>query len=246
MANGTDEPRSAIAKWEEDKAAGRPLAEHIINAIKAGLGAVPCGGVLASLISDYIPQSRARRLEEFAERIAKDLRKLHEHIDADYLRTDDFAFMFEQCFRSVSENPQQEKLETFRGILVNSAIRNDISDAEKEFFLNVAMSLSALHIRILRFMGMPEDYLRAAGIAQDKIRGGFSDFFPVAIPGVSMDVIRSAFAELNRYQFTNTQDSIFTSMTSGQGLHLLGDRITPLGRRFIEFCTSPRWSKEMG
>jgi hypothetical protein len=44
--------------------------------------------------------------------------------------------MFEQSFRAVAEHPQKEKLEAFRGILVNSATRKAYIEEEKEYFLN--------------------------------------------------------------------------------------------------------------
>ena len=227
----------ALEKWERQKAEGLPIAEHILNILKAGLSAAPFAGAIASLMTDYIPSSKTRRLEEFAEQIAKDLLRLQASVNAEYLKTDNFAFIFEQSFRAVAEYPQKEKLEAFRGILVNSATIKDYHEEEKEYFLNLAINLSILHIRILKFMAIPEKYLEEEGISKEKIAGGFSQFFPIAIPGVSLEVIRSAFGELNRYGFTNTPESIFGTMTAGQGLDLLRGHVTELGNRFIKFCT---------
>ena len=238
--NNQQSDESALEKWERQKAEGQSFAEHILNIIKAGLSAAPFTGAIASLMTDYIPNAKAKRLEEFAEQIAKDLYDLQDSVNAEYLQTDDFAFMFEQSFRAVAEHPQKEKLEAFRGILVNSATIKGYTEEEKEYFLNLAMNLSTLHIRILKFMAMPEKYLEEAGIPKEKISGGFGNFFPVAIPGVSIEVIRSAFGELNRYGFTNTTESIFGTITAGQGLDLLKGRVTELGNRFIRFCTSPK------
>jgi len=230
---------TALEKWKRQKAEGQPIAEHILYIIKAGLSAAPFVGAIASLMSDYIPTSRAKRLEEFTEQIAKDLLRLQDSVDAKYLNTSDFAFMFEKSFRAVAEYPQNEKLQAFRGILVNSAINKDLAEEEKEYFLNLAMNLSTLHIRILKFMASPEKYLDETGILKKNIHGGFSEFFPVAIPGIRLEVIRSAFDELNRFGFTNTSDSIFGTMTARQGLDLLRGRVTELGNRFIQFCTVP-------
>ncbi len=238
--NNQQSDESALEKWERQKAEGQSFAEHILNIIKAGLSAAPFAGAIASLMTDYIPNAKAKRLEEFAEQIAKDLYDLQDSVNAEYLQTDDFAFMFEQSFRAVAEHPQKEKLEAFRGILVNSATIKGYTEEEKEYFLNLAMNLSTLHIRILKFMAIPEKYLEEAGIPKEKISGGFGNFFPVAIPGVSLEVIRSAFGELHRYGFTNTTESIFGTMTAGQGLDLLKGRVTELGNRFIRFCTSPK------
>jgi hypothetical protein len=181
-----------------------------------------------------------RRLEAFAERLAADMNELQDRVDEAQILTDEFAFIFEKCFRGVAENYQAEKLESFRGILLNAAIGTDLSKDEKEFFLNLVTTLSVLHIRILKFMAEPVRYLEAHGISADRIQGGFSEFFPVAIPGVDLEVIKAAFGDLHQYGFINTDKTIFATMTAGQGLHLLGNRVLELGRKFVAFCTRPR------
>jgi len=214
--------------------------EHILNVLKAGLATAPfCGGI-ASLMSDYIPSSKMRRLEEFAEQLARDLNELKDRVNQSKILSDEFAFIFEKCFRGVAENYQAEKLESFRGILLNTAIGSNLSEDEKEFFLNLVTNLSVLHIQILKFMTEPMSYLAAHGISPNRIQGGFSDFFPIAIPGVDLEVIKSAFGDLHQYGFINTDKSIFATMTSGQGLHLLGNRVTQVGKRFVDFCTRPK------
>lgn len=213
--------------------------ELIVNIFKAVLATVPFGGGVASLMTDYIPSSRLKRLEQFANQTAEDLKNHADEVNQTYLKTDDFAFMFEKCFRGAAENPQKEKLNAFRGILVNSTIRTDVAEEEKEYFLNMTNTLTALHLRILKFMAEPLSYLEAAGIPLNQIRGGFSQFFPVAIPGIELGVIRSAFGDLHRMGLTNTSQDIFSTMTSGQGLDLLGGRVSKLGDRFIQFITSP-------
>lgn len=214
--------------------------EHILNVLKAGLATAPfCGGI-ASLMSDYIPSSKMRRLEKFAEQVATDLNELRDRVNQPEILSEEFAFIFEKCFRGVAENYQAEKLESFRGILLNTAIGSSLSEEEKEFFLNLVTNLSVLHIRILKFMVEPLPYLAAHGISPNRIQGGFSEFFPVAIPGVDLEVIKSAFGDLYQYGFISTDKSIFATMTSGQGLNLLGNRVTQVGKRFVDFCTRPK------
>lgn len=213
--------------------------ETVLNIFKATLATTPfCGGI-ASLITDYIPTARFQRLEKFAEQIAEDLSKLADRVNESYIQTDNFAYLFEKSFRGVAENPQAEKINAFRGILINSAVHSDYSEEEKEYFITLVNTLSALHIRLIRFMAYPKNYLEDSGIPESRISGGFSSFFPVAIPGVNLAVIESAFGDLYQYGLINTDKSIFHTMTSGQGLHLLGNRVSDLGKRFIRFCISP-------
>jgi len=227
-----------LSKKNEGKNSSSPV-EHILNILKAGLSTAPfCGGI-ASLMNDYIPSSKQKRIETFTELVASDLEKLQKKVDEKLIRTDDFAFIFEKCFRGAAENHQKEKLDSFRGILINSAVGSNVKEEEKEYYLNLVNTLSALHIKILKFMAMPTEYLENEGIPQESIRGGFSVFFPVAIPGVNIEIIKSAFGDLHQYGFINTNKSIFNTSTSGQGLALLGDRVSVLGTQFIKFCTVP-------
>ena len=63
--------------------------------------------------------------------------------------------------------------------------------------------------------------------------------FATAIPGVSADVVESAFQDLYDAGLTTTGKNIFGTITSDQGLQLLGGRVSKLGARFIKFCTLP-------
>jgi hypothetical protein len=239
MSQRGEESNSVAKRLENQVAAGSRITETIVNLLKAGLATAPfCGGI-ASLMTDYIPSSRLVRLEKFATQIAEDLERLQGKIREECIHTDDFAFMFEKCFRGAAENYQLEKLDAFRGILINSAIDEDVPAEEKEYFVNLVNNLSVVHMRMLKFMVNPESYLQAQGIHRNQIRGGFSTFFPTAIPGVSLSIIKAAFADLYRYGLTKTDASIFTTGTAGQGLELLGDRVSTFGKQFIGFCVSP-------
>ena len=120
---------------------------------------------------------------------------------------------------------------------MNSLVGTEVEDDEREYFIGLVNSYSTLHIRLLQFMADPVDYLLANEISPADIRGGFSTFFPVAIPGVHLEVIESAFGDLYQHGMIGTDKSMFHTTTAGQGLELLGDRLTPYGRRFVDFIT---------
>lgn len=218
---------------------GSPVVETILNIFKAVLSTTPLTGGISSLITDYIPSSRFLRLEQFAERVAKDLKDVAARVDAGYVNTDEFAFIFERSFRGAAENYQREKLDAFRGILVNAAVRNDVKQEEKEYFLVLVNNLSVLHLRILRFMAEPRAYLVELQIDERRVHGGFSDMFGQVIPGIDPKIIESAFGDLYQLGLLTTDKTIFHTMTSAQGMQLLGNRVAELGHRFVEFCRSP-------
>jgi hypothetical protein len=233
----TSEKKSLIQRIKQASVSGS--TQDLVNILKAVLASTPfCGGI-ASLMTDYIPNAKFERIEKFTKQIAEDLIRLQDKVEETKIHTDEFAFIFENCFRGVAENYQKDKIEAFRGILINSALGGEKAEDEKEYFLNLVNTLSALHIRILKFMAEPIEYLKENKIPQENIYGGFSQFFPVAIPGVNLEVMKSAFGDLYQYGFINTDKSIFHTMTAGQGLNLLGNRVSDLGRNFIRFCITP-------
>ncbi len=234
-----DQQNSKIVRRVERALTGSTSAETVLNILKAALASVPFAGAISSLMTDYIPSSRFQRLEQFAEQVANDLKQVSARVDSEYLTTDEFAFIFEQSFRGAAENYQREKLDAFRGILVNAAIRHDVKQEEKEYFLVLANNLSVLHLRILRFMVEPRAYLADLHIDERNVRGGFTQMFGLIMPDVAREIIESAFGDLYQLGLINTDKSIFHTMTSAQGLHLLANRVSALGIRFIEFCRTP-------
>ncbi len=222
---------------KEEKPILSGKSEHLVNIVKAGFASTPFLGGIASLMEDYIPNSKLRRLEIFVQQLSDDFTRLRAEIKQEVFESDEFAFVFEHCLRGVAENYQKEKLEAFRAVLLNSASEPNNLGEEKEFFLSLITSFSVLHIRILKFMLKPVDYLRENGLSEDSVRGGFDDMFKTAIPDTDLEIIKTAFEDLHRYGFLNTSKDIFNTMTSSQGLQLLGNRITPIGQKFIDFIT---------
>lgn len=239
MPSENDE-KSVVLKKIQSLPMRSETTDVLLNIFKATLATAPCCGGIASLLSDYIPSARFQRLEKFAQQIADDLLKLSDRVNESYILTDDFAFLFERGFRGVAENYQSEKLAAFRGILINSAVRDDYSEEEKEYFLNLVNRLSALHIRMLRFLANPKDYLRDAAIPEDQITGRWTEFFPIVVPGVHLEIIESAFEDLHKYDLTVFDKSLFrskqdTSLRAFEG----GGIVSEFGKRFIQFCVSP-------
>jgi hypothetical protein len=236
--NMSDE-KNKIIKDIKEETRSTSAAEHILNIITATLASVPIGASIASLLKDYIPTAKFKRIENFAHQIADDLKRLSDRVNNDYILKDEFAYMFEQAFRGVAENYQKEKIEAFRGILLNSAIRQDVEQEEKEFFLSLANNLSVLHIKILKFLASPGDYIKEQEIDPNSIQGGFSDIFRKLMPELDVSIIELAFGDLYKQGLINTDMPIFHTMTAAGGLHLVGDRVKELGKKFIEFCKAP-------
>ena len=97
-------------------------AGHIILSIFKTSLSLTKFSPLSTLISEFIPNRRFLRLEKFTQELAEDLNELDEKIDTEFITTDEFAFIFEQCYKAASENYQKDKLDAFKSIILNSAI----------------------------------------------------------------------------------------------------------------------------
>lgn len=212
-------------------------AEHVISVFKAAASFNPYTGALATLISDYIPNQRQIKLEEFAKSVAEDLSKFKGEVNDDYIKTDEFAFIFEKCFKGAMDNYQTEKINAFRAVLINSLRKKQLTQNEKEFFLSLIDRLSLIHIRVLWFMAQPHKYLDDRSIPNTNVEGSFNQFFPRVMPDVSLDFVKLVFQDLYGYGFINTDKSIIGTMTATGGYDLLANRVTKTGNSFIDFIS---------
>ena len=111
---------SALLKKIEDSLAKSPRLDSIVTLLKSLLNLSKIGSPISVLLSDFIPSRRFLRLERFVEELSKEYKKVEEKIDIDYITTDEFAYLFEQCFKAASENYQKEKIDAFKAILIES------------------------------------------------------------------------------------------------------------------------------
>jgi hypothetical protein len=229
---------STLIKRIEKNLEKHPRLDNIVVLFKALLNLSKIGSPLATLISEFIPSRRMLRLEKFAEELADEFKKLEENIDIEFITSDEFAFLFEQCFKAASENYQKEKLDAFKAIIINSATDLDLDSTEKEFFLNLTKQLTVLHINLLLFLNDTHGYIKRRNLRESQIQGRYKDFFPIIFPDVDFDTLKIALDDLNKYGLTQLESGSFGTITMTSGLQLLGDRqTTSFGNKFIKFIT---------
>lgn len=232
------EEKNNIIEKLESKIRESKFSDTLLSIFKTIL-AFSIYNPFASLISEYIPTKRLLRLEKFALDLAEDLNKIDDKIDTEFINTDEFAFIFEQCFKAASENYQKEKLESFKAIIINSAlIDREPDNDEREYFLNLTNSLTVLHLKILKFMNNPRDYITDNNLSENLVKGGFSEIFSNVFPNVEPKTARLAYADLFNYGMFSTGPNIFDSGTSASGFELLGHRVSRNAERYISFITT--------
>lgn len=216
-----------------------PRSDHIVNVVKAGLSAIPViGGPLSSLIGDYIPKKKEERLLNFVKELTIKLEEYAQSINAEYVKTEEFAYLFEECMKGVLSNYQEQKLLCFKGIIVNS-LRHDLKKEQKEYYLHLVNSLTDLHLRILAISNDPDSYFDIYQLDKNLIQGAaIGEVFKAALPGIDLEMIKSAYGDIYQMGLFNTDKSIFGTLTASRGFDIAKGRLTELGKSFIKFCTN--------
>lgn len=230
--------KSAVIKKIENSLAKSPGMDTIVTLFKSLLSLSIVGSPISVLLSDFIPTRRFLRLETFVDELSQEYKKVEKKIDIEYIRTDEFAYLFEQCFKAVSENYQNEKIAAFKAILVNATTDKSLIHLEKEFFLNLTKQLTVLHIQILDFLHNTRDYIKRRKLTESQIQGRYKDFLPIIFPDIEFDTIKIAMDDLNNYGLTELKSNQFGVITVSSGLQLLGDRkTTSFGEKYLRFIT---------
>ncbi len=133
----------------------KPAREHALAVIKAGISTVPViGGVIASLVGDYIPTATARMTEYALNDLKRRLEELKDRIDTETVNKDEFAELFKSCYLVIFRTHQKEKIRAAAALLANTLLKKDDSDklsyTELDHFVRC---LDAVSIGAIRTLG---------------------------------------------------------------------------------------------
>jgi len=137
-------------------------SDHALAIIKAGISGVPyVGGVLASLIGDYVPSATQRSIEIALEILKQKLAQLENRIDPGAVNKDEFAELFKSCSLSVVRTQQKTKLTAAANLIANILLKD--GDPEKLPYNELdhfARCLEALSIGAIEALGHAVDIAR--------------------------------------------------------------------------------------
>lgn len=147
---------------EIEKLAGTEGAENFINIVKAFVSFIPeFGGLLNSLLGDNMPNRKLERLKKIIINLSNDLKAYKGQVDENYIKSDEFCYIFEQTLKAIMENYQEEKIVSFKNILLKSLINPTFEQSEqeeREYFISLLNRLTVLHVRKLHLYENKIDY----------------------------------------------------------------------------------------
>jgi hypothetical protein len=206
--------------------------------LKSTLGSIPVvGAAISELIDVVIPQSSFERLLDFAIEVSKKLESLSSKVDIQFIKSEEVGHIFRDVVLSVIQNYESEKINAFKGILLNSLINKDIEFEVKEVYLNLSKNLTGLHLGLLSLLDDPDNFAKMHSVKPTggNIIGNLQDCFP----NLSQDIILLLWRDLYNYGLVNTTVDSLGGGTSSQGIDSLRGRLSESGKRFVSFIKSP-------
>lgn len=234
----------------DDAAPKTTKADVVHTAAKAAIAAVPLvGGSAAELFSLIITPPLSKRRDEWIESIVEGLKNLEDRLDGfsvENLKDDDsFTTTVLYASQIAVRNHQEEKLKALKNAVLNSALHNEPDDDLQAIFLGYVDTSTGWHLRILKFLDDPQDWLSQNGIAAPNIH-----------MGATSTVLETAFQDLRgKRPFYDLivkdlhskgllgVDSLHTIMSASG---VMAQRTTPFGKQFIDFVSEPEVKAFLG
>ena len=205
--------------------------EHGQKILKGLISQIPG---LGPIITEYMPNTRLKKLTGFVIQLKEELDALKDEIDDEYIKRDEISCLVEKTLKSVSETYDQSKLLALKNGLVNILTKKDIEMDRKEFYLNILNSLSPFHFRLLFLLYEPDKYVSENNITlSTTTTSGRMYFFKQALPDMSEDEIKLTIEDLiSKGLVTNIG---LTGLQSQTGINAIKGFENGFGKRFMDF-----------
>jgi hypothetical protein len=199
--------------------------DYAIEVAKLGTLAFPFLGTGVALFTAITGPLRGKRLNEWLEQLRLQLNELSQKVAGltpERLASDEaFNSAFAHAAQAASRAHQEQKLEALRNAILNVAVGKAPSDDLQLVFLNFVDSFSPTHLQILALFSSRDRSGRAA----------FRD---------QQDLTDQVVRDLrDRGLLRDTRAYIAQNRESTDPLVIWDWEATNLGRRFLDFVTSP-------
>src|SRR5258707_8620610 len=133
--------------------------EVLISALKAGVGLIPfVGNSLAETVGLVGQRVIDRRQTAFYERVIHALEAVWTQL-ADVVEfKESFWTTFLHSLEIARRTHQEEKIEALKNAVLNAAKPTAPDDNMQHIFLNMVDDLTPLHMRLLAFLALPQEF----------------------------------------------------------------------------------------
>lgn len=212
------------------------LTDFCETNLRALVEQIPFGGLLTNNIDFLIKPSIEKRREKWLNLIVDSINVLSDRIDNinKMFQDETFITFIINTTQSAMRTHQDEKINMYKNVLINSYVCNNIDGDKKLIFLNWLDNLTFTHMKVLAFMDQPSEFCNnsdgntmytIAGI----MRMSFPDF------NDNRQIYENIVKDLYYKGLINT-DNISVNMTSSGAF---ASRTTAIGKEFISFVSNP-------
>lgn len=212
--------------------------------IKGLISAVPiAGGLAAEIFGTVIAPPLSRRKDEWLEQLADALVVLRDQgkIDFDELsKNEEFLSAVLEASSSAIRTHREEKRSALRNAVLNVATNRHNGEDEAALFLNYIDSLTAGHLRVLKYFQNPTGAYRLAGKEPffPSIGGTPGDALTRLMPEFNnSEVLRRIVSDLFTRGLINADTALIHTMVTGASV--FANRTTRHGDAFLTFIDKP-------
>ncbi len=240
MRDGQDSPETAN-KVQPDKLALPNTTKYdlMVTAIKAALAGVPfVGGSAAEIVGYGLTWHREKRHRELFEAVLDDLERLHVRVES---LDDSFYAVASHAAQLATLTNEQEKLDAYRNIIVNSALPTSPDEEMRELFLTLVASLTGRHIRLLdAFINSPKYGIPVVNSADFHTIGGTYKAISDHVPGFERrDILEKSVNDLINQRLVYYQGG--EQYPDASLLELMANpRLNGLAYEFVAFISRPK------
>jgi len=145
-----------LAEWLVERA-DLTTVDHFKTWLRKGLELLPGVGFWFGGYFDTLDSRHARKVEETVTYLHSRLAELAAAQDLavrrDYFSTDEFATLFEECWRRILAEAQLDKLAALRNALLSVIVcRPSFAFEKKHFFVRSLDGMAETHLRLLQIL----------------------------------------------------------------------------------------------
>jgi len=214
------------------------------TAARTGLSLIPVvGGSAKEIFNVIIAPPLAKRQAEWMEKVVEKLKELEKTVEdfkiENLSENENFITIVTHATLIAIRNHQKEKLEALRNATLNSALSPMVEEDLQLLFLNCIDELTPWHMRVLKFLDNPGEWIKQNKIPiPDYYVGGASTVLYAAFPELekNKDFAKQLIRDLSVRGFASDWDSMNVTTTKGG---MFANRTTSIGKQFLKFITSP-------
>jgi hypothetical protein len=211
--------------------------DKIFSVIKATSELFPVTGALTTLIDEFIPSELNRRRDSLLLKLEEDFKNMQDKINKDVVSKPYFISVFLQSFKSAMATEQQEKIDCYRAIILNTLIEQEPNIDEIQIMIRITDSLTPLHIKLIKLFRDPQEYLNQnpdVKVKIDHVRsGGIGTLTSAVFPEYEKKLIEVALKDLTNRGIGNGLEGGGTMSIHG----ILSPRLTDFGKKYLQFIT---------